>query len=126
MADLGDDFSCVFDIDWNLTEVSGRLAVAQAVARRWITFPGTLFYDPTYGFGLELYLNEPAENLGGLSTALENEALKDERVAACSCVVTADQGELSVRATLEDDDGPFTLVVTLPNVTVQLLNEENG
>lgn len=126
MAELGDDFFCVTDLDFNLTEVSGRRAVAESVARRWLTFPGTLFYDPTYGFGLELWLNEPSEKLDELGPALENEALKDERVESCRVAVRYEDGEIHILARLEDGDGPFSLVLDVGQVSVQLLLEENG
>ena len=127
MVDLGDDFSCIDDVDLNLTEVSGRRAVAEAVARRWLTRRGSLFYDASYGYGLEDALHQPASALGTLSAGLENEALRDERVLQARVLVRLDdKRQLLIRAELVDADGPFRLVASVSEVSVELLIEEMG
>lgn len=127
MADLGDDFHCIDDVDFGLTEVSGRRALAEAVARRWLTRRGTLFYDPAYGFGLEDWLHgERRQAVSTLSAALENEALRDERVLAATVEVRFEGETLFIRGELTDADGPFRLVANVSDVTVELLVEESG
>lgn len=125
MADLGTDISAVFDIDPSLTMVSGRYALAEAVARRWITVPGGLFYDPTYGAGLLTFLHGAVQSPETIGTMLENEALKDERVATCNAEVTFEGDELRVVARIADDIGPFRFVLNVSALSVELLLENS-
>ena len=127
MADLGDDFHCLDDVDFGLTEVTGRRCLAEAVARRWFTRRGTLFYDPAYGLGLEDWLHgERHKAMSTLAPALENEALRDERVLAAEVAVHFEGETLFIRAELTDADGPFRLVANVADMTVALLEEETG
>lgn len=123
MADLGNDISCVFDVDSALTVVSGRVALAEAIARRWITPPGGLFYDPTYGAGLQTFLHGSMQSVETIGSILENEALKDDRLIGCTVEVRLEGDELVVRARLEDGEGPFRFVLNVTDMTVDLLLE---
>lgn len=117
---LGWDFSCVDDVDQDLAPVSGRLCVAQAVARRWITNRGELFYDPEYGAGLRNYISGNTQNIGTLAGRLEDEARKDERVDDCKCSVDVVGETLTVRGVLVAASGPFALVLSLSQTTLTL------
>lgn len=117
---LGTDISCVDDVDPNLTPVSGRLALAQAVARRWITDPGDLFYAPDYGAGLRRYLSGATDNVGTLAARLEAEARKDERVEACKVDVTVVGERIDIAGRLEDAEGPFEFTFALTSTTTVL------
>ncbi len=110
---LGTDFSGTDDIDNNLTPVSGRLMLAQAVARRWLTEPGSLFYDPEYGYGLKRLLNASIDSTGAIAAGLSAEALKDERVETCVVDVVLEGEDLAISGRLTDLTGPFTLTLTL-------------
>ena len=110
---LGTDFGGVDDIDNNLTPVSGRLCLAQAIARRWITDPGELFYAPDYGAGLLRYVSGSTDNVSTLPARLENEARKDERVEDCKVSVDLVNETLRVDGRIIDAVGPFNLVLIL-------------
>lgn len=122
---LGTDLSGVDDVDPNLTPVSGRLMLAQAIARRWITDPGELFYAPDYGAGLRRYLSGATDNVGALPALLENEARKDERVDDCKVAVSLVDETLTVIGRIEDAQGPFSLTLSLSTtaLTLELLDK---
>jgi hypothetical protein len=117
---LGTDFWGVEDIDNNLTPVSGRLGLAQAVARRWLTDPGTLFYAPEYGYGLRRHLNAALEDTGSVASGLAAEAKKDERVEDCKVDVTFLEEALTINGRLVAATGPFDLVLSLSKTTLTL------
>jgi hypothetical protein len=117
---LGTDFDGVMDIDKNLTPVSGRRMLAQAVARRWLTEPGGLFYAPDYGYGLKRHLNASIDNPGSIAAGLRAEAMKDERVEDCQVDVTYQDEELVIKGRLSDAVGPFDLTLRLSQTTLTL------
>ena len=117
---LGTTISCVDDVDRNLTYVSGRRALAEAVARRWITDPGELFYAPDYDAGLRRLLSAQATGTGAIAARLEAEARKDERVEACKVDVTAVGERIEIIGQLNDAQGPFTFTFTLTAETTVL------
>jgi hypothetical protein len=120
-TDLGSDFACVMDLDPNLTVVSGRLALGQAVARRWLTIPGTLWYDRTYGAGLLAAINGAVQSTESWSSILETEALKDERVLECTVSVSFANETLTVLGRLVDAEGPFDLTVAVGALSIDVL-----
>jgi hypothetical protein len=117
---LGTDFFGVEDMDNNLTPVSGRLMLAQAVARRWLTEPGELFYAPNYGYGIRRHLNAALEDTGSIASGLAAEAKKDERVDECSVDVTFLDEVLTINGRLVAATGPFDLVLSLSTTTLTL------
>lgn len=124
MSELGSDLSCITDLTPSMAEVTGRRALAEAVARRWSTPRGRLIDDPNYGFDLTQFVNDDVDppKLARIKAGAEAEAGKDERVedAEVSLVFTAG-GLLIVTGTLTDAAGPFTLTCAVSAVTVQLL-----
>ena len=122
--DHGTDFLCVEDIDPNLTVVSGRTCLAQALTRRLMCQRGQLFYDENYGTDVRQFVNSVSRD-SVVSQAVENECLKDERVQAVTCTVTRSNDgetfELSLQIT--DLDGEFPLTVAVSSLTVELLEE---
>ena len=126
-ADFGTDFNCVFDVDANLTVVSGRLVLAQAVVRRWLCNPGTLFYSKTYGAGLLGYLSGPLDNADEIASRCEDQALQDDRVQACTVTVTIlGKNTLRVDGYIDPGDGPFPLTLTLSPESAELIVGGNG
>lgn len=125
MATLGSDISCYPDLDAAETIVSGRTALAQAIARRLTTPRGALFYDGHYGTDLRLFLSEgfaqdtPARS----AAAIEAECRKDERVSGAAAAVTfnAAAQSLKLSISLDTGDGPFTLTLSVTALTVALL-----
>lgn len=123
MADLGTDLSCVTDLTLDMAQVTGRVALAQAIARRWQTPRGGLIDDPNYGYPLSDLLNDDVSS-GDLAKAQAGaaaEALKDERVLACKVSLVLNAGVLVVTASITDAAGPFTLVASVTEITTTIL-----
>jgi len=129
MSNLGTDFACVDDINANLSQAtSGNRCLAEAIARRISTARGTLFYDTDYGTDIRSRLNGiEAREITAL--AIENEALKDERVKDVKVALdfgelgTAQQGTLLISLELTASDGPFVLVLSVNDLTVEILEQ---
>lgn len=124
MADLGTTLSCIFDCTAEYAVVSGRTCLAQALARRLITPRGGLIDDPNYGFDLTQFLNADMSptDIAQCESGTEGECVKDERVlSADASVSVTPTGSLIVTITVTDADGPFSLVLAVSDVTVQLL-----
>lgn len=113
-------------LDPMFTLVSGRVALAQAIARRLTTAHGTLAWindDPEYGHDVREYLGEDvgprAEFV--IASRVQAECLKDERVRAAQVTATLTSGRLNLAVRLTDADGPFRLTLAVTGVTVELL-----
>lgn len=130
--DLGTDFYCLFDLDPNLTIVSGRSTLAQALFRRLITASKTLFgglidgvsdEELSYGTDLRARLNAPMESPQSLQRDIERECLKDERVADCRASVTTVEatGQIQVDIAVTDSKGTFPMVITVDKLTGAML-----
>jgi class 3 adenylate cyclase len=123
-VDFGTAWSCIDDLTMPSIMVSGFRVVAEAIARRWQTDRGYLVGDPNYGYNLSNFIGDDFDK-GTLNLIARNaaqEAEKDERVLRCECVVSLlpDQ-TLQVVGKVTTAQGPFSLVVGVNNVTVQLL-----
>jgi len=121
-TDYGQDFTCIEDVDARLSVTSGPLLVAQAVVRRLETPRGGLWYSPNYGTDLRQFINGHA-TVFRVARAIEQEALKDERVESAKAVVTiTNNRRIDATLTLELADGPFRLVVAVDELTVELID----
>ncbi len=114
------------DLDPMFGLVSGRAALAQAIARRLTTRRGLLEWigdDPEYGHDVREYLGEDvgprAEFV--IASRVQAECLKDERVRAAQVTATLASGRLTLSIKLTDADGPFRLTLAVTGVTVELL-----
>lgn len=127
MTTLGTDIDCVTDLDPSFRLVSGNLTLAQAIARRLTTARGSLFYDEDYGTDINRAINDAAGAVGTSGTfrlraAIEAEAMKDERVLSARAEVSVlGAGALSARLTLLTADGPLALVLSVSEVSADLL-----
>lgn len=126
MSDLGSDVSCVEDLDGAFRSVSGRLALAQAIARRLFTRNGDLALigdDPDYGSDLRELVGEDVDDRAAFEIAAraEKEALKDERVRTASATATLAGTSLLLSLALSDADGPFRLTLAVTDVSVSVL-----
>lgn len=132
--DLGSDFYCLFDLDPNLTVVSGRTALAQSSFRRLITPAATLYggllqgvsdEELAYGTDLRSYLNAPMLTGAAIQRAVEKEVLKDERANDCHAEATAVEatGLIEIDVALTDGKGPFPFTVTVDKLTGAMLLE---
>lgn len=108
---------------WKL--VSDELNVLCALARRYRTTRGTLFYDSEYGFNLlELVGEDVSEaQLAIAKNEIALEAEKDERVLTASADVASNpNGTLTVTVSVTLRDGEtFTLVLAVSALTVEIV-----
>jgi len=86
---LGSDLSCVGDLDLTGREVSEKLCLVQALARRLITPRGRLIDDPNYGYDLSQWLGSDIGpvDIAQIQHLTRAEVMKDERLQ--SATVTA-------------------------------------
>lgn len=127
MPHLGSDFSCVEDLDPNLTPVEGRLGLAQACARRLITPTGGLFYAGDYGDDIRRFLNSITNSTPlRIAATAEGECEKDERVNRADASVEISGDRLNLEVRLTDDSGPFTFTLSVDDLTAELLLENEG
>lgn len=134
MTDFGYDTSCTTALRTGRFSSGVRL-VAEAAFRRLSTPRGTLRGgDDEQNYGIDL-----ADMIGAATTAataaalpgqIESELLKDERIDSvivtvkASTVGPATSYVISVEG--QTDEGPFSLVLSVNDVTVDLLNISAG
>lgn len=127
--DLGTDVALLTDLAgvWGLS--SGQLNLGYALARRYSTPRGGLSYDLDYGYDVPAWLNAAIAvgNPGGgalaaLQAALTAESLKDPRVQSNSVTVTFADKRLRIENAIDTADGPFDLVLSAGDVSVDLLS----
>lgn len=116
----GYDFSGVDDIDFNLSLVSGRRALAESILRRLSTRRGTLLDDPSYGDDMRLLIGKPVDE-SEIEQRVLAQAFADERVRDAQAVVSLLGEDISIQLTIFDREGPFQFVVAISRVTVDLL-----
>lgn len=128
MADIyGRDLYGVEDLSYALHEVQDqRLGVAQAIGRR---LQSLLYYDDDYGYDMRQLLSAAMlpELTGQIEHRVEEEALKDERVARARATVNrSDNGEtIDVRLQVAlYAQGPFVLTLTVDQLSVKVLSIE--
>lgn len=123
-VNYGHDLWCITDLDPGMIEVDGRRCLAQAIARRLITPRGGLIDDPNYGYDLTAFLNGDFDQptLARMNGQIVAECLKDERVVSASSQVVVTGGVLIVTIAITDGLGPFPLVLSISNVSVQILS----
>jgi len=136
VANFGSDVSTFvlndegdFDLDPYFREISGLRVVAEAVARRWTSPKGSLFWDPDACEDVTAYLNAKFEpdRIDDLQSALAAEAQKDERVQSASVLVTYEHAtkRLRVRGALTPSTGEtFQFVLSIDGVTARTLGLE--
>jgi hypothetical protein len=120
---LGSDFGGVLDLETSFSQVNGRRALAEAIARRLTTPRGGLWYDPNYGYDLRQHLNSPAPRGGVIESQVTAEVLKDDRVFDVAVSVVFASEKLTVVLQITDALGPFPLIVEVTQLSVDLLTE---
>lgn len=131
MADFGDDYSGLDDLDPTLKEESGdkRIGLGEAIGRRLITQKGTLWYDKEYGHDVRQYLNAAFPGDARITAEITAEVLEEERVSDVTASVTRTGAEaesvLTILLDIESDElGPFSLTLTVDQLTVEVFVEE--
>ncbi len=109
------------DLDISFTEISGPRAVAEHVARRLISPPGS-YDDPDWGFDINSWLNANLlpQDLDAFEAAVRNEVLAVEGVDSAEITTTLDDVAglvCVVEMTLSDGD-EYELVFVLGADTI--------
>jgi len=130
MADaLGVDFDVLDDFPTSFVLTSGRKNLAQALARRLMTPAGFLQRahggDADYGYDLRGMLNQAQtlDQIASIEAAVKGQVQLDERVNAVevTATFTLATSTLSVDILVQDDEGPFRLVVSVTEATADLV-----
>lgn len=120
----------LYDLDPTFTVTSGRSVVAEQIARRLVTTRGGLSYDPDFGtdlrdwIGADFPITGSGPNLFALTSAVERECEKDERVAAASASATYDASTRAVSVAVGVDllsGESFSLVLSVTAVSASVL-----
>lgn len=121
---VGSCWSCVDDLTMPAVMVGGNRVVGEAIARRLTTPRGQNVGDPDYGFDLTVYLNADIStaDISLIQSGIDAECVKDERVLSATSTVTLVGTVLIVSIMLTLATGPFTLVLSVNDVTVQILS----
>lgn len=111
----------VEDLDGGM--VTGRLALAQELARRSITVRGTNIVDPDYGYDTTQHLNGRirAADLSECAAELTSQFRADDRVQDAQVSAQFTGGVLLIVATIFDGDGPFPLTLSVSDAAAVLL-----
>lgn len=122
-TDLGGSLT---DLDANLSFVSGRRALLQALADRYQTPKGSLWYAPAYGDDLRRFIGSSVDPRV-IESAAEAEGLQDERVEDISATIaeTDDQVLLTSTITLDiavtDAEGPFEFTLQVSALGARII-----
>jgi hypothetical protein len=125
MANFGTAVSWVADMSAEGRAVTGFRVVAEAIARRWMTPRGRLIGYPDYGYDLTQFVNADMSqrDIVALQAGAAAEAEKDSRVVKCDVTATlGSDGLLTVTATVDTAAGPFDLVASVSDITLELLS----
>lgn len=123
MTDYGTDISLLFDMDPMGMLVTGRTLLTQALIRRISTPRGRLLSNANYGYDVVGEVNDDIDptSVPTIASNMDQEFMKDERVVSSTTTATLTNGVLYTSTTIVDGDGPFSLVLSISNVTVQIL-----
>jgi hypothetical protein len=126
---LGCDIYCTDDFPLRMRLCWGEENLQAACLRRLNTDEASLASigdDPTYGFNLVGQLNKSFDANGDMAAVgaqVAAEMRKDERVQKARARVLSGEESLEVQIEGETAVGPFTLVTSVGEMTVQLLNQ---
>lgn len=125
---FGTDLSAVPGLNVG-TYNDGTKNLAEALLRRSISPPGSLFYDADYGVDIREYLLETLDELAiyEIKTLLSRQYLQDPRVVGAQVSVreelTSVNGKrLKISAVVETQVGVLDLVIAVSNITAEILS----
>jgi phage baseplate assembly protein W len=123
--DYGWDILTFPDLDVSFTPVNSARILSEALAKRFSTPTGKLFFHPDYGLDLREYLNSPMTDtlLIRIKSAVEIQAIQDERIFEALSTVSYDAASstLLVQVDATSAFGPFSMVLAVTSVTVELI-----
>ena len=121
--DFGSDLAGVDDIDPALSTVTGRRALAEAVARRHGTPEGSQPGDPAYGYDLTRLIGS-SESPSVIQSKSRAQCLMEQGVTAARVTVLRVAETIELSIALETQTGPLRLVLSADQVTVAILGIE--
>lgn len=122
--ELASDIGGVTSLDYALSTVSGRQALAEAILRRLTTRRGGLFYAPSYGFDVIGLIGSTVSASEIEQRALEQVLLEEEVEDATCTVALADVGavrSITITINVTDAQGPFDLTLSASELTISAL-----
>lgn len=125
-TDYGTDVATFPDLDLTFSPMSGTRVMVESCARRLLTPRGSLLGSPDYGIDLRAALLDVMDKAAaeGVKTAIEQELLKDERIASVTADVQFDFATstltVKVAATLSSASS-FAFTLNVSNLDVTLL-----
>lgn len=122
--DFGVDVSTFPRPDTTFSTIKGYRVLAEALARRLLTPRGFLTFHPDYGMDVRQFINESITDttLGRIKAQVAYELQQDERVDDADAVVSyiPATGQLLITCQVSTSQGPFSFVLALSAVTVDL------
>lgn len=127
MPDYGTDVSAIPSLSFELK--TGIDNLAEAIARRFSTPRGGLFYDLDYGYDLRDLVNKrfTGDSVYEIASEIAAEAEKDPRILSADAELekTGDRS-YKIALQLETAEGPFELILAIDAVTVEVLHVNAG
>jgi hypothetical protein len=116
------DVWCLDDFKASMPAISGRMALAQRLARRLITRRGSMPWWPNDGTDLRQYLLSKASP-SEIAGAAKNECKKDEQVedARVELEVLSDGREILLTILITEAAGPFAFTLLIGEAVLQLV-----
>jgi phage baseplate assembly protein W len=112
----------------NVTLVSGYKSLGLQLMKRLSTRRGTLFYDLNYGDDLRLFMNRPINQaiLDQIKYTIKSQCEQDPRVNNADVTVNYNNSTLSLEVDIFITTllGPFTLVISVNALTIDLITLE--
>jgi len=125
MTDYGTDVFCLADFDPTMPMVSGPRVAINRLVRRLYTPRGSCPHAPNDGIDIRDFLNSPTEPRI-IAGQIRSELLKDEACldATVDTMIggTFQRREMTCHITVTLADGPFAFVLSVNDVTIQLLS----
>lgn len=125
-VDYGTDWFNTTDLDPMMTTVKGRTVPIQRLVRRLFTPRGSCPDAPNDGIDVRDFLNTPTLTTDQMQGIIRGELQKDAAVLTVTPTVTLSgslpERTMKIEIDGELSDGPFALVVSVNNLTVELLS----
>lgn len=124
----GSDTACITDLPLISTTITDpRQLIGQRTARRLTTPRGALGLindDPNFGFDVRQYVNAKLtpSQIAGAAASIQDEVTKDEQIASATVeFAIGAAGAVSIEIAMQTLAGPFTLTLTVNELTTQLV-----
>lgn len=109
--------------------IDGRPNLIRAIVRRLRTPVRGLFYDPSYGLDARTFVNEglTEDKINEIQFQVKAQCELDERIKKASVVVEFIPSSFSLKLSIElypEQDNPFTLILSVNSLTVEILTVE--